>query len=429
MLKAKPSAVAECGQRAENYNRECECVTLNRTALRAELLQQDGGEDLCRMIVEERPYLFADTPVFVPETCIQQQASIIAAVETVTALPAYQHRVLGYAPPAAQFVPKAHGVFFGYDFHLAGSGSQLIEINSNAGGALLNVPLLRAQQACGTIPPQPAQSEPQQLFWAMFEEEWRLEREDAPLQCIAIVDDGPEKQFLYPEFLLCRNLFEKHGVNTLICDPRELAYRGGVLRYGERRIDLVYNRLTDFGLQEPAQQALREAYLDSAVVLTPHPRAHALYADKRNLAILSDAGELTALGINVETREILLRGVAHTEIVRPEQAERWWHERKQWFFKPACGYGSKAAYRGDKLTRRVFEEILQQDYVAQVLVHPSQRRLQRDGEAIDLKLDLRNYVYHGHVQMLATRLYKGQTTNFRTPGGGFAPVIVLPCTT
>jgi hypothetical protein len=26
----------------------------------------------------------------------------------------------------------------------------------------------------------------------------------------------------------------------------------------------------------------------------------------------------------------------------------------------------------------------------------------------------------------AARLYRGQTTNFRTPGGGFAPVLTLP---
>jgi hypothetical protein len=27
--------------------------------------------------------------------------------------------------------------------------------------------------------------------------------------------------------------------------------------------------------------------------------------------------------------------------------------------------------------------------------------------------------------MLVSRLYQGQTTNFRTPGGGFAPVMVV----
>jgi hypothetical protein len=30
------------------------------------------------------------------------------------------------------------------------------------------------------------------------------------------------------------------------------------------------------------------------------------------------------------------------------------------------------------------------------------------------------------VLLLAARLYQGQTTNFRTPGGGFAPVVVVP---
>jgi signal transduction histidine kinase len=37
-----------------------------------------------------------------------------------------------------------------------------------------------------------------------------------------------------------------------------------------------------------------------------------------------------------------------------------------------------------------------------------------------------SYVCDGQVQSLAARLYSGQTTNFRTPGGGFAPVYVVP---
>jgi hypothetical protein len=43
-----------------------------------------------------------------------------------------------------------------------------------------------------------------------------------------------------------------------------------------------------------------------------------------------------------------------------------------------------------------------------------------------MKADVRNYVYVGQVQMLAARLYQGQTTNFRTPAGGFAPVLTAP---
>ena len=43
-----------------------------------------------------------------------------------------------------------------------------------------------------------------------------------------------------------------------------------------------------------------------------------------------------------------------------------------------------------------------------------------------LKFDLRDYVYDAAVQWVAARLYQGQTTNFRTPGGGFAPVYAGP---
>jgi hypothetical protein len=185
--------------------------------------------------------------------------------------------------------------------------------------------------------------------------------------------------------------------------------------------------LTDFGLEEMAQKSLLEAYLAEAVVVTPHPRAHALYADKRNLTLLTDESALIDIGVDAKTRAILLTGIAHTVQVDPAEAETLWAARKHLFFKPAKGYGSKAAYRGDKLTRRVFGEILQNDYVAQTLVQPSERQLEIENKIVDFKLDLRHYVYKGQTQLISARLYQGQTTNFRTPGGGFAQVIVLPC--
>ena len=49
-----------------------------------------------------------------------------------------------------------------------------------------------------------------------------------------------------------------------------------------------------------------------------------------------------------------------------------------------------------------------------------------DGAPTRLKLDVRAYTYQGHIQLLAARTYSGQTTNMRTPGGGFCPVLVLP---
>ena len=45
------------------------------------------------------------------------------------------------------------------------------------------------------------------------------------------------------------------------------------------------------------------------------------------------------------------------------------------------------------------------------------------GEDSPLKADIRCYAYRGKPLLYAARLYQGQTTNFRTPGGGFAPVL------
>jgi hypothetical protein len=189
---------------------------------------------------------------------------------------------------------------------------------------------------------------------------------------------------------------------------------------------MVYNRLTDFYLEAPEHAVLRLAYEAGAVVLTPHPRAHALYADKRNLALLSDAAFLRELGIGEEITALLASGIPRTVAVDVGRADELWNRRHSLFFKPVAGYGGKAAYRGDKITKRVWRNILAGDYVAQAWVPPSERRLRRNGEPVALKLDVRNYVYDGRVQLLAARLYQGQTTNFRTPGGGFAPVLHVP---
>ena len=189
-------------------------------------------------------------------------------------------------------------------------------------------------------------------------------------------------------------------------------------------VDLIYNRLTDFALDATVNADLRAVFEAGGVVLTPHPHAHALYADKRNLMLLSDAAALRDLGVAEETQRNLLAGVPLTVAVSPEQAGRFWSERKRWFFKPPAGFGSRAAYRGDKLTKRVFEEILHGGYIAQEIAPPSEHLVMvGDGEQ-RMKADIRCFVYDRRIQLVAARLYQGQTTNFRTPGGGFAPVFV-----
>ena len=181
------------------------------------------------------------------------------------------------------------------------------------------------------------------------------------------MDDDPAGQYLHPEFLLYRALFAAAGIEAVIADPSELAHESGALWLNGAPVDLVYNRLTDFDLSEPRHASLRSAYESGDTVLTPHPRAYALRADKRNLALLSDDAQLRDIGVDDATRATLLRAVPTTRIVDPSLAAQWWSERKRWFFKPVAGFGGRAAYRGDKLTRGVFESILGGAYVAQAI--------------------------------------------------------------
>lgn len=411
----------------ETLNRTCYCLSLDEEALRRHLAVDLDTRGLSRDLVETHPHLFASVPMFVSREHVEQMARVIDAVEAVVATPHFCRATLAWAPDIAHFDPSSPGGLLGYDFHLAVTGPQLIEINTNPGGALLNAVLGRVHRSCCAdaaglaLAPMEAGAIDESLF-EVFMTEWHLQRKGAPLISIAVVDEAPEQQYLYPEFLLYQQLFGRHGIEATICDPRELTRKDARLWHGSQSIDFVYNRLTDFALGQPAQTTLKLAYLAREVVVSPHPHAHALYADKRNLSLLCDEGFLRETGVADEAIATLLAAIPLTEIMTAGNREVLWTKRRKLFFKPATGYGSRAAYRGDKLTKRVWTEMAKSAYVAQALVAPSERYVADTETATALKADVRNYAYAGVVKLVAARLYQGQTTNFRTPGGGFAPV-------
>lgn len=412
-------------------NHGCYCRTLNPDRLREQLESDASLSGLAQNIARTRPHLFSSTVVFLSRAMADAIAASIAAIERVIALPAYQNLVLAAAPAIAQRDFGPAGVFMGYDFHVTVGGPRLIEINTNAGGALLNAALARAQQACcesmnWAFTPNAELPKLEQTFCDMFAAEWQSQRGTAPVGPWAIVDTDPESQYLAPEFELFRQMFRHRQIDARIVDPKALVWHDGKLWHNGTAIEMIYNRLTDFYLTEPGHQALRSAHESDAVVLTPHPRAHALYADKRNLAVLSDSRLLATWGVSDSDARLLKAAIPQTRKVTPELADELWAQRRQLFFKPVASYGGKATYRGDKVTRRVWGEILAGDFVAQALVPPDERLIEVDGIRTELKFDVRAYTYAGTVQLLAARMYAGQTTNFRTPGGGFAPVVVTP---
>jgi glutathione synthase/RimK-type ligase-like ATP-grasp enzyme len=385
-------------------------------------------------LIDSRPGLASGSVVFVDQSDARAMDRTIRLIDRALRSAPFRDRVHDRCPSIARLERAPAEGILGFDFHLGEALPKLIEINTNPGGLLINHALAGALAACcdclgdrldglaaGRIP---LDDLPARVV-ALFGQQCPTRPTGTSRRHVVIVDDEPTQQYLYPEFLLYRALFESAGWHADIVDPQQLQLRDARLWLEDEPVDLVYNRLTDFHLDEPRHAILRLAHESGAAVLTPDPAAHARWADKRLLVWLRDESLLAEAGLDAGDRQHLLRSIPATEIVTGAASADLWRRRKQLFFKPVDGYGSKAAYRGDKLTRATFERILATPYVAQALAPTSMRRVEYDGQQVDLRVDVRNYTHDGETWLRAARLYRGQATNFRTPGGGFAPVLTL----
>lgn len=354
-----------------------------------------------------------------PKNIIEQMQNLITAVEKVITISNEKNNNSSNIRN-----DNLKGIFMGYDFHLQNNNEnknitpKLIEINTNAGGAFLNLCLLNAiyKNDKNNVADKLANE-----FVAMFKNEFAIfSNNQKNLQTIAIVDENPSEQFLYPEFEICQKILAKNNIQTIISSPENLSIQNNNLYYNNSiKIDFVYNRLTDFYLRSNTKNnALLTAYQNDFVAISPNPKIYDLYANKNNLINLSNADFLDNLNIDNQSKNILLKHIPKILKVKNNDTEYLWKQRKNLFFKTAEGYGSKAVYRGDKLTKKVFAEIIESNaYLAQEIIPPSEHLLKNINAV--MKADFRCYCYNGKIQLVAARLYQGQTTNFRTENGGF----------
>ena len=357
-----------------------------------------------------------------PKNIIEQMQNLITAVEKVITISNEKNNNSSNSSNIRN--DNLKGIFMGYDFHLQNNNEnknitpKLIEINTNAGGAFLNLCLLNAiyKNDKNNVADKLANE-----FVAMFKNEFAIfSNNQKNLQTIAIVDENPSEQFLYPEFEICQKILAKNNIQTIISSPENLSIQNNNLYYNNSiKIDFVYNRLTDFYLRSNAKNnALLTAYQNDLAAISPNPKIYDLYANKNNLINLSNADFLDNLNIDNQSKNILLKHIPKILKVKNNDTEYLWKQRKNLFFKTAEGYGSKAVYRGDKLTKKVFAEIIESDaYLAQEIIPPSEHLLKNINAV--MKADFRCYCYNGKIQLVTARLYQGQTTNFRTENGGF----------
>ena len=325
----------------------------------------------------------------------QQLCQAVAALDQLLNSESHRQEALGREELSLNDAPGGHGAFICYDFHWRkNEGLRLIEVNSNAGGLLLNDWLRQHTDRWRGLP----SSSVVPVVEQMFKEHWQQTGARQPLRRIVIVDHQPEQQILYPEFLLYAERLRERGFIVEICDIGDLYQYS----YATEHADcLIYNRLTDFYLKNvPDWQKLH---------WVPSPATFAIYADKRNLLDLQQQQ-------SVAPWVLACRGVAE------QPMEWWWAQRNDWFFKPSEGYAAKAAYRGARISRKVLQWICEQNnYLAQEYFPATEVDSPGWGR---YKVDLRVFSYAGQPLLLCARLYQGQLTNMRTSGGGFAPVYV-----
>ncbi|TGK54787.1 circularly permuted ATPgrasp domain protein [Leptospira wolffii] len=404
-----------------NYlNENCSCSTLDKTMIERESTQ-----------IDQLSKFYSETPSFISTSELEQIKNVLRALRKVVRLSSVRSKFLKGYSELKRNGSISGGVFMSMDFHLTSKGPKLIEINTNAGGTFLQWKLLQAQIRCCkavdlALPNETELERLKDKFYSIFIEEWNASERSGVPSFIAIIDDEPSKQFLYPEFVFFKELFLSKGIGCEILSPDQVQLREDCLFFENQMIDLVYNRLTDFHFSDPKYRNIRTAWKAETVVVTPNPMDYDLFANKKNLSTFSDADFLKEEGLDPEDIEILSSSVPKTLSLADEESDEIWNNRKCYFFKPKEGFGSKAAYYGGKLTKNKFQEILSGNYIMQEFVPPSIRTTSLSGKEEELKMDIRAYIYQDEILLLASRLYQGQTTNFRTPGGGFSPLYVLP---
>lgn len=369
------------------------------------------------------PYteVISSQPAFLPRRSFRQMAQLVRILYRLSRNPAYRARLWPKLPEIAQFDPGHDALMMGYDFHQTAAGPRLIEVNTNAGGWL---PALLACYGETVLNPAKLPPRARARLLDPFREELRAWNGDRPRQptALAIIDDEPNAQFLYGEMAYCRQLLaEAWKVPVILVDAAELTAGTEGIRHGGDKIELIYNRHCDFYLEDPALVGLRAAYRTGTVCLSPNPFAYGLLADKRRLTLWSDGEALAELGLAGEERRLLTELVPLSRLLADLDRQSLWREKKNWVFKPVNRFGSQGVLLGAKLTRGRFDLLDPQETLVQRYIPPS---LTGGEEFPEMKTDFRLYAYRDRVLGVTARLYRGQVTNLRTVGGGFAPVIL-----
>lgn len=389
--------------------------------------------------------LISPFTIRLPKSVLQQAQNVVSKLFHLRENKDYQEYVFKDQQDPISSDPGNKSICMSYDFHLNSENNlKLIEINTNAAFLLLGYHLYKSKNL--TLP---ITDFTEKEIIANIFEECALAQKTQP-KSIAIIDDKPSQQRLYVEFLAFNELFKKMGFDSEIVDINELQLNAKNEIYhklSNKVYDFIYNRYTDFYFKDAASSVLKQNLINefnfklklnsvsnlkltesinsnsvnpsqSGTVISPHPHEYALLADKNRLVdwslhLNNWASFLKDIEINLLKSE---------PVTAPLSADLW-SLRKKLFFKPIQSFGSKMSYRGESISKKLLEQLIQDESIlAQEYCPPPELDFTINNEVIKLKYDLRFYAYKDRVQMVIARLYQGQVTNLKAQHGGFACV-------
>jgi len=351
-----------------------------------------------------------------PRSALKQMIHVVHDLQSLCEHPNYADNHLNLTPNA-QINSSHYSVLMGYDFHITEEGvAKLIEVNTNAGGLWFAD---RSYHPSNTR----FSAELAQNLLNTFLADYQLfqKNPEAIPQLIAIIDQKPQEQFLYPEMKVFAQLFQQAGIECIVIDPSEIEVKNSRLYCKDKAIDLIYNRHCDFYFHSAKMALIAHAWQQQSICITPNPRVYGLLADKQRMADWCKADFLEPL-LSIESSQRLHTALPKTHLLSELNQEGLWGQRKQWVFKPLNSYASRGVYVGDKLTKSKFHSFNPEEILIQERIKPT-ITLSPDGEKF--KTDFRLFTYRKQILAISARLYQGQVTNLHTINGGFSRVTLL----
>ncbi len=245
------------------------------------------------------------------------------------------------------------------------------------------------------------------------------------------------------EFELCKEYFEKHGYQSIICSPDELEFSGNRLKANGTEIDLVYRRLLVneyLPIMEECPDLLN-AYRAGAVCMANSFRAKlvhkkAIFAVLTNekYAHLFDENELAAIKAHVPWTRMFRKEKTKYYDEEIDLADWTRNNRDKLALKPNDDYGGHGIYIGWVSSEAEWEEAMKialadGDYLVQERVKTAKQDfpfIDDDGKIhmTPSLVDLDPLLFNGKVKSSFTRLSTTELANV-TSGGGMVPTLIL----